>query len=175
MTPRRAVALGAVALAIALVVAAYALARGNKDAVVGEPLAPDLAAAIGRARPASDPFTTWPETRLSIGGRCVRVIVAVTETQREEGLRAQRELGPYAGMLFVNAGDVRTAYTMSGTPLPLDLTLFDRTGRPVERHALGPCAGSITQCPVTRPSHDYRLALETPRDTQPVAPIGGCG
>lgn len=175
MTPRRAVALGAVALAIALVIAAYTLTRGANDSVVGPPLAPDLAAAVGGARPASDPFTTWPEARVAIGDRCVRVIVAATETQREEGLRAQRDLGPYAGMLFVNDGDVRTAYTMSGTPLPLDLTLFDRDGRPLERHALEPCAGSITQCPVTRPSHDYRLALETPRGSQPFAPLGGCG
>lgn len=174
MTPRRAVALGAVALAIALVVAGYTLVRGGKDLAAGQPLAPGLLAALGRARPASDPFTTWPEARVSIGGRCVRVIVASTETQREEGLRAQRQLGPYTGMLFVNDGDVRTAYTMSGTPLPLDLTLFDRDGRPLERHALEPCPGSITQCPVTRPSHDYRLALETPRGSQPVAPLGGC-
>ncbi len=175
MTARRAVALGAGALAIALVVAAYALARDRNQAARAQPLAPDLAGALRDARPASDPFLTWPEARVALGGHCLRVIVAASETQREEGLRARRDLGPYAGMLFVNPTDVATAYTMSGAPLPLDLTLFDRDGRPLEHHALEPCSGTISQCPVTRPSQEYRLALETPRGTQPVAPLGGCG
>jgi hypothetical protein len=71
--------------------------------------------------------------------------------------------------------DTRTAFTMAGAPLPLDLGLYSSSGLPLERHELIPCPASVDRCPLTTPAHDYRFAIETRRGALPSGAVTGCG
>jgi uncharacterized membrane protein (UPF0127 family) len=137
------------------------------------PLSPAITAALRRAQPAAPPFTGRRGIRLSLGGRCLGLVVSLTVDERSAGLRGVRDLGPYDGMIFVDGSDSRTAFTMEDTLIPLDLGLYDADGKPVGRHSLVPCPPS-TPCPVTTPSRPYRLAIEAPSGTLPAGAITGC-
>jgi uncharacterized membrane protein (UPF0127 family) len=109
------------------------------------------------------PFDGFSEARVAVGGDCLRVLVASTPEQRTQGLRGVTDLGPYAGMLFVNAGDTGARYTMAGTPMPLTITFFDRNGTPVDRTEMTPCPnGTDATCPEYASSKRYRYTLERP-------------
>jgi len=113
--------------------------------------------------PASAPFGDFDEARVAVGGRCLSVLVALSPTQREQGLREVRSLGPYAGMLFVNRSDTNDRYTMADTPVPLDITFFSDTGVPVDRAQMAPCPGGTdATCPAYASKKRYRYALEQP-------------
>src|SRR5437660_12918087 len=84
--------------------------------------------ATGRAAP---PFGGFDDARISLGGRCVRVLVASSDAQRGQGLRNVSSLGPYRGMLFVEAHDSHARFTMAATPLPLDIRWYAADGVPV--------------------------------------------
>lgn len=111
--------------------------------------------------PAVAPFSAFTETRVGVGGRCLRVLVASTPAQRTEGLRDVRSLAPYAGMLFVNRGDSTARFTMAETPTPLDITFFSSRGVLVDHAQMTPCPnGTDSTCPVYESKAAYRYALE---------------
>ena len=119
---------------------------------------------------ASAPFDQFDETRVALGGQCLRVLVAKSEQQRVQGLRDVTSLVPYDGMLFVYGADTGARFTMANTPMPLDITFFDKDGKPVDTKHMTPCPnGSDATCPVYESKHHYRQALERPGG----APGGG--
>jgi uncharacterized membrane protein (UPF0127 family) len=122
-----------------------------------------LRAAVARARPASDDFTGRMELRLAVGGACKRIVVADTESQRVQGLRQRRDIGPYAGMLFVFDADSNAGFTMADTLVPLDIGFYDASGHPVDRRDMVPCSPAAPNCPLYRSRAPYRYALETLR------------
>jgi uncharacterized membrane protein (UPF0127 family) len=126
--------------------------------------------------PASAPFDEFSEARVAVGGDCLRVLVASTPAQRTQGLRGVTALGPYAGMLFVNAGETTARYTMAGTPMPLAITFFDARGAPVDHTEMTPCPnGTDATCPEYASRKRYRYALERPASAAPVAgSLGAC-
>ena len=114
-------------------------------------------------RTAPAPFATFDDANVAVGGRCVRVLVASTLAQRNRGLRDVRDLGPYAGMLFVFPAEVHTRFTMANTPTPLDITFFAANGTPVDRTRMTPCPnGTDATCPTYASKRAYRYALERP-------------
>jgi uncharacterized membrane protein (UPF0127 family) len=125
---------------------------------------------------AAAPFDAFSEARVAVGGDCRRVLVASTPAQRTQGLRAVTALGPYAGMLFVNATETNARYTMAGTPMPLAITFFDAAGRPVDRTEMTPCPnGTDATCPEYASRKRYRYALERPATAPPLSgSLGGC-
>jgi uncharacterized protein len=128
------------------------------------------------AIPAAAPFDAFSEARVAVGTKCLRVLVASTPGQRTQGLRGVTALGPYAGMLFVNAVDTNARYTMAGTPMPLAITFFDGRGRRVDGTEMTPCPnGSDATCPEYASAKRYRYALERPASVAPVAgALGAC-
>jgi uncharacterized membrane protein (UPF0127 family) len=128
---------------------------------------------------AAVPFDAFSEARVAVGMKCLRVLVASTPDQRTQGLRGVTALGPYAGMLFVNAVDTNARYTMAGTPMPLAITFFDAHGKPVDGTDMTPCPnGSDATCPEYASAKRYRYALERPANASPSAPgpgsLGAC-
>jgi len=110
---------------------------------------------------ADSPFGEFGETRVALGARCMRLLVASTEHQRVQGLRDVRSLAPYDGMIFVYGSDTSARFTMANTPLPLDISFFDADGKPVDQTRMTPCpTGTDATCPVYASSRRFRFALE---------------
>ena len=122
------------------------------------------------------PFAGLTEARLALGERCLRVAIADETTERQQGLRNVTDLGPYDGMLFVYGSDSDAQFTMSSTPLPLDIGWYAADGSPVDRTTMQPCpTGTDASCPLYASSGRYRYALETPAGGGSAGAIGACG
>lgn len=125
---------------------------------------------------ARDPFADFGESRVAVGSRCLRVLVASTPGQRGQGLRDVTALAPYDGMLFVNPSDTNDHYTMANTPTELDITFFSAKGVPVDETRMTPCPhGSDATCPEYASKAPYRYALERPASSSPASgSLGAC-
>ena len=81
---------------------------------------------------------------VAVGGRTVRVQVAVTEEEQRRGLQERPRLDPDEGMLFVYPTPRAVTYSMKDTPLALDIAYFEpdgaltevRAGVPLDRAGL---------------------------------------
>jgi uncharacterized membrane protein (UPF0127 family) len=126
--------------------------------------------------PAVAPFAAFSEARVAVGSKCLRVLVASTPAQRNQGLREVTSLRPYDGMLFVNPADTTARYTMAQTPTPLDITFFSSSGVPVDDQQMTPCPnGTDATCPEYEAKDHYRYALERPTGSAPLSgSLGGC-
>jgi uncharacterized membrane protein (UPF0127 family) len=144
------VALGALTAAIVIVVGI----RSNESGV-GR-----LRFAATSAAPA--PFGAFSQARVAVGARCLRLLVASTESQRVQGLRGVRSLA-FDGMIFVFPSDTEAQFTMADTPMPLDITFFSAAGAPVDQTRMTPCPrGTDATCPAYASKQNYRYALERP-------------
>ena len=124
---------------------------------------------------AGAPFAAFRATRIAVGDRCLRVLIADTDSRRNQGLRAVTSLASYDGMLFVNGRDTDARYTMAETLIPLDIVFFDRNGAPVSSASMRPCPdGTDASCPTYASTHKYRFALERPAGTSSGGALGGC-
>jgi len=132
-----------------------------------------IGAALRSATPAGVPFPGLDATNVHVGSRPLTVVVARTESERNEGLRGRSMLGPYDGMLFVFDGDTRVGFTMSTVPVGLDIAFYGADGRAVGRLRMRPCAGSETECPVYRIRRSFRYAVETLTGTLPRGRLTG--
>jgi uncharacterized membrane protein (UPF0127 family) len=138
------------------------------------PPAAEIATLLAGADPAGAPFSGLTELRLAVGEQCVRIVVADSEAEQGQGLRAREDLGPYAGMLFVNESDTTVAYTMSGVTVPLDIGWYSHDGRLVDRAEMEPCPAGGPDCPLYSADGRYRFALETLRGQLPTGSLGAC-
>jgi uncharacterized membrane protein (UPF0127 family) len=136
---------------------------------------------VGRLRfaattPARAPFGQFDESRVAVGSRCLRVLVAADPATRTQGLRDVSSLAPYDGMLFVNPSDTRAKYTMANTPTALDIVFFSAAGVPVDHQEMTPCPeGSDATCPEYASKEPYRYALEQPtRSAAAPGALGAC-
>lgn len=136
--------------------------------------APILAVKIDEATVASSPFTRFRTMKLKVGGTCKPVLVASTASQRVQGLRGVTDLAPYQGMLFAYESDTTDEYVMANTLTPLDITFYDRAGKPVGSSSMVPCPGTDATCPKYGPGRPYRYALETMGGQGPSGPISPC-
>jgi uncharacterized membrane protein (UPF0127 family) len=126
-------------------------------------------------KPALATFIGFDETRVALGSKCVRVLVAATPALRNRGLRDVRNLSPYDGMLFVFPADSDARFTMANTPLPLDITFFAGSGAPVDEQRMTPCPnGTDATCPQYEAKSRYRYALERPVGSSGSGGLGAC-
>ena len=91
--------------------------------------------------------------------------MADTDARRERGLRGASDLGPYAGMLFVQPGDSDIAFTMAGVTDPLDIAWFAADGSRIGSAHMRPCPERGADCPLyrSRRTGPYRASrAETP-------------
>jgi hypothetical protein len=137
------------------------LSDSSSDAPDGGARSTAIASAITGAGPATDPFPQLTAARLAVGSRCIRVVIADSLGERVEGLRQERDLGGYDGMLFVFDGATDVGFTMSTVPVPLDIAFYDADGNLVATQRMKPCAKVENECPVYRSDEPFVYALET--------------
>jgi uncharacterized membrane protein (UPF0127 family) len=131
---------------------------------------------VESTRAADAPFGDFGETRLALGDRCLRLLVAETQGQRAQGLREVQSLVPYDGMIFVYESDTKARFTMANTPLPLDISFFDADGKPVDQKRMTPCpTGSDATCPIYASAHRFRYALERAAGAPGGGALAACG
>ena len=134
---------------------------------------PDAPFSLAPTVRAGVPFEKFDEAMIAVDDDCNRLLVARTDTQRVQGLREVTDLGPYDGMLFVFPADTDARFTMSNTPLPLDITFLDANGQPVDTKTMTPCPRDEAECPAYASKGKYRYALERPAGSGGGA-IGTC-
>lgn len=110
-----------------------------------------------------------PDTAVEVvelDGRTLTVAVAATPEDRRQGLRGVTDLGELDGMLFRWDTDVVTsAFTMSGTSIPLDIAFFAADGSFVDGFRMDPC--DADPCPTYAARAPYAHALESPASSLP--------
>lgn len=75
---------------------------------------------------------------IPLGGRTVHLQLALTESERSQGLMHREKLEPDHGMLFLFPNAAPRSFWMRNTGIPLDLGYFDASGELLEVHALHP-------------------------------------
>jgi uncharacterized membrane protein (UPF0127 family) len=91
----------------------------------------------------------------------VRVEIAQTDAQREQGLMNRRTLAPRAGMLFTFPVPTRGAFWMKDTLIPLSIAFADGDGRILAILDMAPCRAD--PCRVYDPHVAFSSALEVNR------------
>jgi uncharacterized membrane protein (UPF0127 family) len=91
----------------------------------------------------------------------VRIEIAETTTQHEQGLSGRRTLAPNSGMAFLWSGDVRGRFWMKDTSVPLSIAFWDRRGRVLRILDMTPCRRD--PCKIYDPHVAFRGALEVNR------------
>lgn len=130
-------------LALVLVAAWAALAGcGRGEAVQAAPPAP------------KGPTEYFP---VGLGGRPVRLQLAVRLPEMQRGLMERRDLGTDDGMIFIYEKPQQMSFWMRNTPTPLDIGFFRSDGTLAEVHPLHP----FDERPVASGGSDLRFALET--------------
>lgn len=90
----------------------------------------------GAPKQALKPATEYFQIR--VGGKVVRMQLAVHPVEQQRGLMERRDLGPDDGMLFVYAAPQQMSFWMRNTPTPLDIGYFDGDGILREVYPLQP-------------------------------------
>ncbi len=95
--------------------------------------------------------------------RCV--LLADSEVLRERGLMGVTDpaLGGIGAVLFVFDDDTTDGFWMKDTLVPLSIAFADQQGTVTFTADMQPCPVGTDPCPVTRPPHPYRLAIEVPQ------------
>ncbi len=154
------------AIGIGIIVVRWVSDDGGSNAAVP----PDL-----RSTAAVAPFAGYREVRVAARDRCARVVVADTPALRARGLRGVADLGPYAGMLFVQPADADITFTMAGVTDPIDIAWFAADGTRVDSTTMRPCPDAdVANCPEYRSRHAYRYAIETPAGSTPGVSVSPC-
>ncbi len=108
--------------------------------------------------------------RATVGAVELRVEVARTPEQKEQGLRG-REVPLGAGMAFPYDPARPVRFTMSRVDRPL-VGVFARAGRAVAVERMAPCTGSVAQCPTYGPGEPVDLVVEAAPESLPDARAG---
>jgi uncharacterized membrane protein (UPF0127 family) len=146
---------------------------GSPAAASGSASRASLVRALDAATPARPPFSGLTQTRIRVGNKVMKVVVADSDSERETGLRQRRDAGPHDGMLFVFPSDTGTAFTMSTVPVSLDIGFYGASGGVVDRLLMKPCAGTDATCPRYVAKGSFRYALETTAGRLPRGALSG--
>ena len=93
---------------------------------------------------------------IKVGGRNVRMQLAVMEAEMEHGLMERRDLAPDEGMLFVYSQPQQMSFWMHDTPTPLDIGFFSRDGELREIYQMQP----FDESTVASHSKELQFGLE---------------
>lgn len=95
------------------------------------------------------------------GKVAVDVEVADSQGERARGLMGRESLDADAGMIFLFPEDIRGAFWMKDTLIPLSIAFYDRSGRILRVLDMEPCRRD--PCRLYDPGVAYRGALEVNR------------
>jgi uncharacterized membrane protein (UPF0127 family) len=90
--------------------------------------------------------------------RTVRLEVAADPAARARGLMGRRQVPEGTGMVFLYPADVREAFWMKNTLVPLSIAFVAADGRVVSVAEMTPCQAD--PCPTYAPAGPYRYAVE---------------
>lgn len=110
----------------------------------------------GERAAGAPPRTVRDWFAITVGGRTVRMQLAVSPLEMQRGLMERRDLGTDDGMLFVYGRPTRMSFWMRDTPLPLDIGFFDSLGELKEVYPMFP----YDETEVHSRSGQLQLALE---------------
>jgi len=88
----------------------------------------------------------------------LKVELARTQAERQQGLMGRRSLGAKAGMVFLYSEPHRGGYWMKDTLIPLDIAFADARGKILRIFTMQPCRRD--PCRIYDPGVAYRSALE---------------
>ncbi len=91
-----------------------------------------------------------------VGGKPVKMQLAVKPREMERGLMERRDIKPDEGMLFVYERPQQMSFWMRNTPTPLDIGFFSAEGVLKEIYPLHP----YDETPVRSRGTELKLALE---------------
>jgi uncharacterized protein len=91
----------------------------------------------------------------------VRVEIASTPAQLEQGLSGRRRLPANSGMAFLWKSDVRGQFWMKNTSVPLSIAFWSKSGRILRIIDMAPCRRD--PCKVYDPHVAFRGAVEVNR------------
>ena len=91
----------------------------------------------------------------------VRVEIAETAVQREQGLSGRRALAANSGLAFLWKSNVRAQFWMKDTSVPLSIAFWDKRGRILRILDMAPCRRD--PCKIYDPHVAFRGALEVNR------------
>jgi uncharacterized membrane protein (UPF0127 family) len=91
----------------------------------------------------------------------VRIEIAETPAQLEQGLSGRRRLAPNSGMAFLWKSDVRARFWMKDTSIPLSIAFWGKSGRILRILDMAPCQRD--PCKIYDPQVAFRGALEVNR------------
>jgi len=121
-----------------------------------------LALALPVAAIASTTFGRGTATVTAAATGTPRVVLKVelarTPAQRQQGLMHRRSLGAKAGMVFLYPADHRGGYWMRDTLIALDIAFYDARGKILRIFTMQPCRHD--PCRIYDPNVAYRGALE---------------
>ncbi|MDE3084483.1 MAG: DUF192 domain-containing protein [Verrucomicrobiota bacterium] len=106
------------------------------------------------AKTVNDYFT------IKVGGRDVRMQLAVTPAEMQHGLMGRRDLGPDEGMIFVYTQPQQMSFWMHNTPIPLDIGFFNARGELEEIYSMRP----VDESALNSRGRELQFALEMPQD-----------
>lgn len=109
----------------------------------------------GEAAPPA-PKTAAEFFPVRVGGRGVRLQLAVHLPEMRRGLMERRDLGPDDGMIFIYERPQRLSFWMRNTPTPLDIGFFRPDGTLAEVYPLHP----FDETPVASRADDLQFAIE---------------
>ncbi len=137
--------------------------------------------ALGANRPADPSFAsggenpggvTFPDRRLMVGDRCLRVLVASTNEQKAQGLKARTSLGEFNGMIFEFEAMGERAFSTAGIQIPLTVGFYDDAGARVDAQDMAPCPEG-GQCPtVGSTKGPFRNAIQVGLGQLPEGVLG---
>ena len=114
----------------------------------------------------------FPERKIAVGARCLRVQVADTPERRAKGLKNRPNLGKFDGMLFEFDHTVsQTFFTMSEVSFPLTIGFYDEAGLRVDAEDMEPCSGTNSTCPKYGSRSAFKSAVEVPKGKLPDGPL----
>jgi uncharacterized membrane protein (UPF0127 family) len=114
----------------------------------------------------------FPERKIAVGARCLRMQVADTPERRAQGLKNRDSLGKFDGMLFQFDHTVsQTFFTMSEVHFPLTIGFYDETGLRVDAEDMEPCSGSNSTCPKYGSRAPFKSAVEVAKGKLPDGPL----
>ncbi len=107
---------------------------------------------------------------MQVGAVVLTVELAVTQEERERGLRG-RDVPLGTGMAFRYDAPQRVRFTMSRVDRPL-VAVFARAGHAVLVEQMPPCADTVERCPLYGPAEPVDLVVEAAPESLPAARAG---
>jgi uncharacterized membrane protein (UPF0127 family) len=115
---------------------------------------------VAEAVDVPDLLAGFRATRVTLGGKALRVALAEEPGQWGRGLMGVRSVAPLDGMLFAFPSDSHSGFWMKNTLIPLDIAFFTAAGELVGVRTMVPCTEE--PCPTYGVDGAYRFALEVP-------------